>query len=285
MYKKVQNFNSVLYVKVAEQTKDLRNKINQLKEARRKERDMVDIIGHELRTPMTVIRNYHELMGRLVEKNKFKSKSAFKKYQGYMNVIGENIGKEISLIDVLLNATKIEGGHIELNKESIDIRDLIDDAILSYKGDVKSKGLYIKYLKPKNSNFPRIYADKIRVHEILDNLISNAIKYTDKGGLEIKVDSIKDYVRIVFSDTGIGIEEKDLKNIGRKFYRSNQYLTDKNDKVHLERPGGMGLGLFVAFNLIKAHGGKVGISSKLGKGSVFTVTLPINGKEQRKEEK
>ena len=269
---------------VDEQTKDLKNKINQLKEARRRERDIVDIMGHELRTPMTVIQNYHELMGRLIDKNKFKSKSAFKKYQEYMDIIGLNIQKEISLINVLLDSAKLESGQMELNKEPVDILDLIDDAILCHKGDAKSKDLYIKYLKPKSHNFPKIYADKIRVHEILDNLISNAIKYTNQGGLEIKVDSIKDYVRIIFSDTGIGMEEKDLKNIGKKFYRSNQYLTDKNDKVHSERPSGTGLGLFVTFNLIKTHGGKVKVSSKLGKGSVFTVTLPTIEKEQGKED-
>lgn len=286
LYKEVQNFNSVLQVKVAEQTEDFRKKINQLNEARRREHDMVDIMGHELRTPMTVIRNYHELMERLVEKNKFKSKGVMKKYQEYMNVIEENIEKEISLINVLLNAAKLEDGHMELNKEPVDIRDLIDDAILGHKGDAKRKGLYIKYLKPQSPNFPKIYADKIRVHEILDNLISNAIKYTEKGGLEIKLDTVNDYVRIVFADTGIGMGEEDLKNIGRKFYRSNQYLTDKNDKVYLVRPGGTGLGLFVTFNLIKAHEGKIEITSKLGKGSVFTVTLPILKKEQiKKEEK
>lgn len=202
-----------------------------------------------------------------------------------MDVIGENIEKEISLINVLLNATKIDDNQMELNRESVNVLDLIEDAILGHEMDAKRKGLYIKYQKPKDKSFPKIYADKIRVHEILDNLISNAIKYTDKGGLEIKLDSQKNFVKIVFSDTGTGIGEKDLKNIGKKFYRSNQYLTNREDKVHLVRPGGTGLGLFVTFGLIKAHGGKVEISSKVGKGSVFTVTLPVMKKEQLIEEK
>ena len=285
LHKEVQNFNSVLKSKVAEQTKDLKNKVNQLNESRKREHDMVDIMGHELRTPMTVIRNYHELMARLIEKNKFKSMSVLKKHQEYMDVIGENIEKEISLINVLLNATKIDDNQMELNRESVNVLDLIEDAILGHEMDAKRKGLYIKYQKPKDKSFPKIYADKIRVHEILDNLISNAIKYTDKGGLEIKLDAQKNFVKIVFSDTGTGIGEKDLKNIGKKFYRSNQYLTNREDKVHLVRPGGTGLGLFVTFGLIKAHGGKVEISSKVGKGSVFTVTLPVMKKEQLIEEK
>lgn len=280
LHKEVQSFNSVLKIKVAEQTKDLKSKVNQLNESRRREHDMVDIMGHELRTPMTVIRNYHELIERLVNNSKLKNNSLFKKHQGYMEVIGENIEKEISLINVLLNATKLDDGQLELNKESVDIFDSIQDGIMGHEEEAKEKGLYIKFIRPKNSSFPKVYADKIRIHEIIDNLISNAIKYTNTGGLEIKLESNKEFVKIIFSDTGSGIAEKDIKNIGKKFYRSNQYLTNKNERVPLVRPGGTGLGLFVTFGLIKAHGGKVEITSKLGKGSVFTITLPVMKKEQ-----
>jgi len=290
LYKEVQNFNSVLKTKVAEQTKDLKNKVDQLNESRRKERDMVDIMGHELRTPMTVIRNYHELIEKLFEKSKIKDSTFLKKHEGYMNVIGGNIEKEISLINVLLSATKLDDGHMELNKEAVDVITLIEEGILGHESEAKEKGLYIKFVKPRNSLFPEVYGDKIRIHEILDNLISNAIKYTNVGGLEITLDSNKEFVKVVFSDTGIGIAEKDIKNVGKKFYRSDQYLTDNNEKVPLVRPGGTGLGLFVTFGLIKAHGGKIEISSKLGKGSVFTITLPVMKKEQslignKKEEK
>lgn len=280
LHKEVQSFNSVLKIKVAEQTKDLKNKVNQLNESRRREHDMVDIMGHELRTPMTVIRNYHELIERLVDRSKLKNSSLSKKHQEYMEVIGENIEKEISLINVLLNATKLDDNQLELNKEAVDIFDSIQDGIMGHEGEAKEKGLYIKFVRPKNASFPKVFADKIRIHEILDNLISNAIKYTNTGGLEIKLESNKEFVKIIFSDTGVGIAEKDIKNIGKKFYRSNQYLTNKNERVPLVRPGGTGLGLFVTFGLIKAHGGKVDITSKLGKGSVFTVTLPVMKKEQ-----
>lgn len=284
LHKEVQSFNSVLKIKVAEQTRDLKSKVNQLNESRKREHDMVDIMGHELRTPMTVIRNYYELIGKLVDKNKLKNNSLSNKHQGYMKVIGENIEKEISLINVLLNATKLDDGHMELNKEAVDILKSIQEGILVNEKEAQEKGLYIKFVKPKKTTFPKVFADKIRIHEILDNLINNAIKYTNKGGLEIKLESNKDFVIINFSDTGIGIADKDLKNIGKKFYRSNQYLTNINERVPLVRPGGTGLGLFVTFGLIKAHGGKVEISSKLGKGSVFTISLPVMKKEQPNSE-
>jgi len=106
-------------------------------------------------------------------------------------------------------------------------------------------------------------------------LISNAIKYTNKGGVKIKVSHNKKFVKIDISDTGIGMSEEDLKNVGKKFYRSNQYLNKEGKNVPLVRPGGSGLGLFVTFGLIKAHGGTIKVKSKLGKGSTFSFTLPL----------
>lgn len=286
LYKEVQGFNDVLKTKVAEQTKDLKIKVNQLNESRRREHDMVDIMGHELRTPMTVIRNYYELMIKLFEKSKIKSDTTSKKYDGYMDVIGDNIEREISLINALLSATKLDDGHMELNKESIDIVNSIDDGILGHEKEAKEKGLYIKFQKPKDIlTFPQVFADKIRVHEIIDNLISNAIKYTNEGGVEINLENNKEHVRIDITDTGMGISEKDLKNIGKKFYRSNQYSTGEGKGLPLVRPGGTGLGLFVTFGLIKAHGGRIDIKSKFGKGSTFSFTLPIMKKTSNSKSK
>ncbi len=284
LYKEVSSFNSVLKTKIAEQTRDLRSKVNQLNESRRREHDMVDIMGHELRTPITVIRNYHELMGKLFDKSK-KNTRVSKKYQQYMEVIGDNIDKEVSLINVLLSATKLDDGHLDLNKEPVDIVNSIEEGIMGHEKEANEKGLYLKFNKPKDLlTFPKVFGDKIRIHEIIDNLISNAVKYTNTGGLEIRVENNKEFVRIMFIDTGAGIAEKELKNLGKKFYRSNQYLTNREERVHLVRPGGTGLGLFVTFGLVKAHGGKVEISSKLGKGSTFSITLPIMKKEDAPKE-
>ncbi|MBP6976132.1 hypothetical protein KBB42_00860 [Candidatus Dojkabacteria bacterium] len=277
LYKEVQGFNDVLKIKVAEQTKDLKIKVNQLNDARRREHDMVDIMGHELRTPMTIIRNYYELMLKLFEKNKISNTTTLGKYDGYMDIIGENIGREIALINTLLSATKLDDGHMELNKEEVDIIDSLEDGILGHEKEAKDKGIYIKFKRPeKIEEFPKVYGDNIRIHEIIDNLISNSIKYTQKGGVDIRVSSEKKFVKVDIVDTGIGMSEKDIKNIGKKFYRSNQYLTEKNKEgIPLVRPGGTGLGLFVTFGLIKAHGGRVEVKSKLGKGSTFSFTLPI----------
>ena len=140
----------------------------------------------------------------------------------------------------------------------------------------------MKFEKPSDINsFPKIYADRVRVHEIIDNLLSNAVKYTEKGGIEIKLSKEGKYARVDIIDTGIGIHEKDLNNLGKKFYRSKQYITEGKDTTPLVRPGGTGLGLFVTYGLIQAHDGSINVKSQLGKGTTFTFTLPLaNGNEK-----
>lgn len=284
LYKEVQGFNDVLKIKVAEQTKDLKVKVDQLNEARSREHDMVDIMGHELRTPMTIIKNYHELIRQLSKNKRLDKKAISVKKDGYMEIIGKNIEKEITLINTLLSATKLEDGHMVLNKEEVDIVEYIKDAIFGHEKEAKEKGLYIKFKEPQIP--PKVYADPIRVHEIIDNFVSNAVKYTVKGGVEIILSSEKSFVKVDIIDTGMGMSKKDMKNIGKKFYRSNQYLRDKKESgATLVRPGGTGLGLFVTFGLVKAHGGKVGVKSTLGEGSTFTFTLPIMKKSSTKLKK
>lgn len=286
LYKEVQGFNETLKTKVEEQTKDLKEKVVQLNEARRKEHDMIDIMGHELRTPMTIIRNYHELLDNQMSKSNKGSTS--EKYGKYMEILGENIQREITLINVLLSATKLEDGQLEINREPVDIIDVIEDGIMGHEKDAKEKGLYIKFNKPRDwEKYPQVFADRVRIQEIADNLISNAVKYTNKGGVEIRVSYDNKYAKVDIQDTGDGIQKKDLKKIGQKFYRSNQY-TEKRDNrgTPLVRPGGSGLGLFVTFGLIKMHGGRIAIDSKLGKGSTFSFTIPlVKGEKAQKAEK
>lgn len=277
LYKEVEKFNETLKDKVEEQTKDLREKIRELDDARKREHDMIDIMGHELRTPMTIIRNYYELLNNLMKKDIFvQEKTVNSKYRGYLDVIGKNIEREISLINVLLSATKLDDGQLELNREPVDIIESIEDGIMGHKKEANDKGLYMKFKKSSNlAVFPKVYADKIRLHEIIDNLISNAVKYTLKGGVEIYVSHDKRFAKVEVTDTGEGIAKSDIKKVGQKFYRSNQYIKGEKRSVPLVRPGGSGLGLFVTFSLVRLHGGTISLASKLGKGSTFTFTIPL----------
>ena len=288
LYQEVNSFNETLKEKVAEQTRDLKEKVELLNEARRKEHDMIDIMGHELRTPITIIKNYYELLNPLLANTDFYNSTdrTSRKYKEYMKVIGESIDREIKLINTLLSATKLDDGQLELNRESIDIINIIEDGLLGQSRNIREKGIYMKFEKPTDINtFPKIYADRIRVHEIIDNLLSNAVKYTEEGGIEIKLSKEGKYARVDIIDTGIGIHEKDLNNLGRKFYRSKQYITEGKDTTPLVRPGGTGLGLFVTYGLIQAHDGSINVKSQLGKGTTFTFTLPLANGNVKEESK
>lgn len=285
LYEEVNKFNETLKDKVAAQTRDLKEKVELLNEARRKEHDMIDIMGHELRTPITIIKNYYELLNPLLANTAFykSTERTSVKYKEYLKVIGKSIDREIKLINTLLSATKLDDGQLVLNKEAVDIVSVIEDGILGQSKNAKEKGIYLKFEKPSDyKDYPKIYADKIRIHEIIDNLLNNAVKYTEKGGVLITLKNEAKYAKINIIDTGIGIHENDIKNLGKKFYRSKQYIAEGKDTTPLVRPGGTGLGLFVTFGLVKAHGGDIRVESKLGKGSTFSLSLPfVNGDEEK----
>lgn len=281
LHEKVVEFNKTLQSKVNEQTKDLKDKIKQIEEVRRREHDMIDIMGHELRTPMSIIKNYFSLLlHKLPEKKK-------EEWDRYLHSIQENIDREIRLINTLLSATKVDDSELELMREPVDMIDVIEDGILGQKNIAEGKNLYIDFDEPpKSDDFPRAYADRVRVQEIVDNLLNNAVKYTETGGVTIDIEHDEDFITVHIKDTGVGIPEKELKRIGKKFYRVKQYVGDKqHEDSGVVRPGGSGLGLYVTFGLVKAHGGKIWVDSKVGEGSTFHFTIPIyKGQEVSKRD-
>ncbi|NLZ24712.1 hypothetical protein GX888_03155, partial [Candidatus Dojkabacteria bacterium] len=114
-----------------------------------------------------------------------------------------------------------------------------------------------------------VYADRVRVAEILNNLISNAVKYTKQGTIIVSAEASNSNIRISVKDTGVGISKEDLDRIGEKFFRVGHYL--ESDIV---RPGGTGLGLYITFKLARLMGGDIKVKSQVNKGTTFTLTLP-----------
>ncbi|KKQ35231.1 MAG: Two-component sensor histidine kinase [candidate division WS6 bacterium GW2011_GWA2_37_6] len=250
--------------------RDLKSKNLALEETLRRERDMLDILGHELRTPLTISKNAVMLLMKDQKQNK------------YLEMAHENIDRELKLLDTLLSTTKIDNDAIELKSEKVDFIDVVDDSLVAMRGKADKKGLDISFDKPSSAY---VVADRERIQEIVDNIIDNAIKYTDKGSVKISMKPAKEYVELSIKDTGRGMSEVDLKNLGKKFYRSNNYLeSSKSSGMNIVRPGGTGLGLYVTFKLIKKLGGSVKIGSKLGKGSIFTVIVPAFHEGQKVEE-
>jgi len=267
LYQEVQEFNETLKDKVREQTEELQVKVKELEDARRKERDMIDIMGHELRTPATVVKLNIDLLNKYVDSNPVE----FKKYLDRMKTAIEN---EIKLISTLLSSAKLEGNKIEINSEEVDLVEEIDMCIHGHEKEAEDKGL--KIINNAERNLPKVFADKARTIEILNNLLDNAVKYTERGSITLLSQIDDNFVHISIVDTGSGILEKDIPKLGQKFYRAENYINGENlNQASIVRPGGTGLGLFVTFNLVKLMGGDISVESEFGKGSKFTFKLPI----------
>ena len=258
LFEQLSEFNSVLQQKVDEQTKELQIKVKELEEARRKENDMIDIMGHELRTPATIVKLNAEMLRKYIDSNP-------EEYAKYLDRIRKAIDTEIGLINTLLTSAKLEGNKVEIRREKVDIKESIEMSVHGNEKELK-EGVKIDI----EEGLPFAYADRIRVMEILDNLISNAVKYTDKGRIDVQARRIGENIEIIVKDTGKGIPKEDFPKLGSKFYRTNNYLGSD-----IVRPGGTGLGLYIIFGLARLMGGDIKVESELGKGSVFTFTVPV----------
>jgi len=277
-YLEAQDLNVNLQRRVDEATKELQFKNRRLEKAmkkiediRQQERDMIDVMGHELRTPITIVRN-----ALLVLLSKIKGKKEVKvvDIKEYVEKALESARREINLVETLLSATKVESNRIQMNLTKIDMIDVVEDSLDAHKDIAKDKKIKINFIKPKKKVWG--YADRTRIQEVMDNFLSNAVKYTLRGEVKIWIDTSKKHAQISIQDTGIGISEEDISRLGKKFFRAKQYLKDDDgDTNGVVRPGGTGLGLYVSFNLIRIMQGHVKVTSKIGKGSVFSFSIPV----------
>ncbi|GAB4287068.1 MAG: hypothetical protein Kow0081_4930 [Candidatus Dojkabacteria bacterium] len=270
LYSQVKKFNETLQQKIAEATEELQIKNKQLAEALRKEQDMMDIIGHELRTPIGTARNALMFLDQLVQKNKLTKD----KYEKYMGIAIENIKREKALLQTILQSARIENDKLQTKKELISIHDVIEDSLTAFKEEGEEKGL--KIIVDSNINKKElVVGDRNALQQVVDNLLSNAIKYTQIGSVTIKLEDLAKKVKVSIIDTGEGISKKDLKNIGKKFFRANPYLNSKGqiDGKNIVRPGGTGIGIYVVKGLLKSMKSALHIKSKLGEGSVFYFSI------------
>ncbi|BCX13567.1 MAG: hypothetical protein KatS3mg085_099 [Candidatus Dojkabacteria bacterium] len=278
-YQEIQNFNLTLQKKIDEATAELKRKNEDLAEALRKERDMLDILGHELRTPLGTARNALFMLKVLTDKAGLKDS----KVEKYIQIARDNINREIKILETILSSARIENDRLDLTFEGVDIKVAVQNSLDAYKPQAEKKGLKMQ-TKIVGDNL-KAYADKTGVQQILDNLVSNAVKYTEEGVVTIFAKQKDDQILFGTIDTGEGIPKREIKNLGKKFYRINPYLDSSGTigKRQIVRPGGTGIGLYVVFSLIKNMNGQIKVESEVGKGSTFTVSLPKYNGQPRKE--
>jgi len=170
------------------------------------------------------------------------------------------------LIENILEISRIESGKFQLNLSDVKLSDILEEVVGNLKPVAKKSGIYLRAaIKEKRT----IKADEARIREILNNLVSNALKFTSKGGVTINVEKRKKDMHVRVVDTGIGIPEDKVNNLFQKFYQVDAKLGRKF--------GGTGLGLSITKQLVELQGGKIWVESKEGKGSTFAFTLPMKG--------
>jgi len=233
-------------------------------------------MSHEIRTPLNAIFGFITLF----EKTNLSPDQSL--YLGYVKSSLENLG---GIINDILDFSKIEAGKLLIEKKEFDISQMLNDLIHVFEPKVTEKDLKINLLISPEVPYI-IKADKLRLNQVLVNLIGNAIKFTEKGAISLNVEATKltsKYYRITFSvkDTGIGISKEQREKIFEEFKQASGEVTVKY--------GGTGLGLSISKRLVEMHGGKLSVESELGKGSTFSFALDLEGKESipytQKEEK
>lgn len=263
LFEQVRDFNVTLQEEVNSATADLRRANRQLKELDQLKDEFISIASHELRTPMTAIKGYLWMLksgrgGHLTAKQKEHVDNAY-----------ESTERMIRLIHDMLDVSRIEQKTIDLNFQKYNLPDLVQAVFgeLTVKAGDEGVSLILDYPLSKKLNLV-VSADKDKANEILVNLIGNALKFTPKGGkITVSIKESGKFILCAVTDTGVGIAKKDFTKLFKKFGRLDSSYT------RAAEAGGTGLGLYISKYLVEAHGGKIGVKSKLGSGTTFWFTL------------
>jgi signal transduction histidine kinase len=228
-----------------------------LERAEKLRRNMVADVAHELRTPLSNVQGYLEALRDGVIKPDKKT----------IRSLHEEASLLSRLVDDLQELSLAEADKLKLVCQPEDIGELIRQAVAAVETQEKAKGLSLSVELP--DKLPPVNIDSRRIGEVLRNLLENAVAHTSKGStITVAAKQQDNWVEVSVADTGEGIPAKDLPNIFERFYRV--------DKSRTRATGGSGLGLTIAKRLVEAHGGKIEVQSEVGKGSLFSFTIPTS---------
>jgi signal transduction histidine kinase len=234
------------------------NDITDRKHLEKQKQDFLNTVSHDLRTPLTSIKE--SLM--LISSGSVGSVSSDQKE--FLSLALKNIDRLKRMIDSLLVMARLEAGQFTLNKECIDIELLIDEVLASFAPLAANAGIELK------KSFPGVtlltFADGDKIVEVLNNLISNSLKFTSKGYVEVSVKDHDSFIECSVYDTGFGMTPDQLSRIFNKFQQFNH-------KNHSSEKG-IGLGLAISKGIIEAHDGVIRAESKENEWTRFTFTLP-----------
>jgi signal transduction histidine kinase/CheY-like chemotaxis protein len=245
---------------LTEQNRELETQKKELDEANKLKTIFLSNMSHELRTPLNSVIALSGVLNR-----KLKTQISEEDYS-YIEVIQRNGKNLLSLINDILDISKIESGKENIEITNFDIYDSITEVVDLFQSQINEKK--IQLILPERTEMNPISSDFKKVNQILQNLIGNAIKFTDQGFVKINIFKSLDYFKISIIDTGIGIKSEDLDHIFDEFRQADVTISRKY--------GGTGLGLAIVKKYVKLLGGNVKVESELGKGSTFEFELPFH---------
>ena len=229
--------------------------IHELKLLQEQKEDFISIASHELKTPITTLKLALDLLDSV------KSNPPTEMSIEMITQAKKSLGKVNRLIDELLNFSRINKGDLPLNKSTFCIADLVNDCC----HHVRAEGDY--NLSTEGDTALKVYADADRISQVLVNFVNNAVKYAPHSmNIPINIETAGNMAKVSVSDKGKGIPQEIIPHLFERYYKG-----DKNGITY----SGLGLGLFISSEIIKRHGGDVGVLSEVDKGSTFWFTLPL----------
>ena len=244
---------------IGELCMSINNMAQQLSEIDKMKNDFISTVSHEIRTPMTAIKGWGETLKNVGDNPVLLEKG--------LDIIVSETERLSGMVEELLDFSRMQNGKIRIVNEEIDLLYIIEHVYDIYKQKAINEKRNLSLELNGNTDI-RLIGDKDRIRQVIINILDNAIKYThENGNISLSVARIQKYVKIIVSDDGKGIPQKDLPHIKEKFYKA-----DNNVR-------GTGIGLAVADEIIKMHSGEINISSEVSKGTTVEIILPIINKE------
>ncbi|MCX7920889.1 MAG: hybrid sensor histidine kinase/response regulator [Clostridia bacterium] len=262
LIEKERTMNMLLEQKVQEQTRELRKAKEAAEQANEAKSMFLANISHELRTPLNILLSSTQILNLYLQNE---GELDREKVRSKVNIQVQNCYRLLRLVNNLIDITKIDSGHFELNPTECNIIELVEDITLSVKEYVEDKGITLIF--DTDCEEMIMNCDLDAIERIILNLLSNAVKFTPRGGsIFVSVKCTGEAVCISVKDTGIGICEDKYNMIFERFKQVDDLLTRKHE--------GSGIGLSLTKSLVEMHGGRIYVSSEYQKGSEFTVEFP-----------
>ena len=231
--------------------------ITAMKEIQEKKREFVTAVSHELKTPLTAIKGYIET----IEENTENPEN-----QEFIRIVKHHTERLEKIVEDLITLAQLEKENPDIEMKNVNLVKVAKDVVMLFEKKAKEKGIEITL---KYDEIPEIKGDQFRLEQMLINLVDNAVRFTEQGSIKISLsyEKEKSMVKIEVSDTGIGIEKFHISKIFERFYVV--------DKARSRKTGGTGLGLSIVKHIVLLHNGTIEVQSSLGKGTTFTINLPV----------